>query len=320
MAAIADAVDDRRRVETIHSAIDGALAAFAPDVAHRARLLLYAMLSPRVGSDRPDRWSGSRLTGDGFPFELSFCTADDRLRFTVEPGRRDLNPTERLDFALAVLKRCGEAVPDDVVERCRTIQRDATLAYGAWVGCRVSSEGHSLKLYVEVPDAQRPDLPPPYFTLPERSIAMRMLAYSSNGFESYVRVPSLEPRHLPAILAPAGLEHRAGELVEVIRDVYGFSIRGRLPGAFVGISLSGAESAPRVTMYLFARALWGSDARIRRQFARVAGACGWNPDTYLQVTAPMAARESWQTYHGLLGITIDCAAISFALGVRPVCA
>ena len=316
----ATAADNRCRVDTIHSAIDGALAVFSPDVAHKARLLTRVMFAERVTSGRPDRWDGSRLTGDGFPFELSFCTADDRLRFTVEPGRRDLEPDERFDFALAVMERCGAAVPDHVVERCRAIQRHAVLTYGAWVGCRVSSEGHSLKLYVEMPDAQRATLPTPPFALPDRPILMRMLAYSPAGYESYVRVPSLEPRHLPAILAPAGLAHRAAELMEVLRQAYGYRIRGRLPGPGVGISFGGTESAPRVTVYLFARSLWGADARIRQQFVRVAGASGWNPAAYLEVTAPMAVRESWQTYHGLLGVTLDRSSMCFAVGVRPVCA
>lgn len=304
----------------IHSAIDRALSAFPQDVAHKARPLIRAMMAPRVSSDRRDAWGGSRLTGDGFPFELSFCTADHRLRFAVEPGGRDLTPAQRFDFAVAALQRCGAPVPAHIVETCRVIHRNAILNYGAWVGCRVSSEGHALKLYVEVPEAQRATLPTPPVTLPDRSIAMRMMAYSSNGFESYVRVPSLEPRHLAAVLAAAGLEHRAGELLDVLREAYGCRIRGRLPGPSVGVSFAGTESAPRVTVYVFARSLWGSDARIRRQFVRIASADGWNPDTYLQVTAPMAARESWQTYHGLFGVTLDRSTMSFAIGVRPVCA
>lgn len=320
MTASAHAIDDRRRVDVIHSAIDRALSAFPQDVAHKARPLIRAMMAPRVYSGRPDAWGGSQLTGDGFPFELSLCTADHRLRFTAEPGRRDLTPEQRFDFAIAALQRCGASVPAHIVETCRAIHRNAVLNYGAWVGCRVSSEGHALKLYVEVPEAQRTTLPTPHFTLPDRSIVMRMLAYSSGGVESYVRVPSLEPRHLPAILAPAGLEDRAGELLEFLREAYGCRIGARVPGPSVGVSFTGTVSAPRVTVYLFARSLWGSDARIRRQFVRIASAYGWNPDTYLQVTAPIAARDSWQTYHGLFGVTLDRSTMSFAIGVRPVCA
>ena len=320
MIAVAHAISDRCRVEPIHPAIDVALSAFSPAVADRAAPLIRAALAPRIGSERPDRWGRSRLTGDGFPFELSFCTADHRLRFTAEPGAPDLAPAHRLDAAVNLLQRLDACVAPDIVDACRALQRDAPLTYGAWIGCRVSGDGHALKLYVEVPEPARDvRVPVPPLVLPDRSVVMRMIACSNGAFESYARVPSLEPRHVPAILAPAGVAHRAGELLELLSSAYGYSIRGRVPGPSVGVSyVSTGSDISRVTLYLFARSLWGSDARIRRQFVRLASAHGWDPQTYLQVTAPMAARDSWQTYHGLVGITLDGAAMSVAIGVRPV--
>lgn len=320
MDAVAQATRERDRVESIHPAIDSALSAFPRAVAEGAGRLLRAALAPRIGGEGSEWWRGSALTGDGMPFELSFCTADDRLRFTAEPGAPGLAPTHRLDAAVALLRRLDAGVPAEFVDACRAMQRDARLAYGAWIGGRVSHEAHALKLYVEVPEAAcHVTWPMPRLALADRSAIPRMLAYSTGAVECYARVPSLEPRHLQAVLSPAGLEHRAGELVTLLTDAYGHAIRGRVPGPSVGVSyVSTGSTTSRVTLFLFVRSLWGPDARIRREFVRIAGAHGWDPRTYLQVTSPMSARERWQTHHGLVGFALEGEAMSVAIGVRPV--
>jgi hypothetical protein len=314
------ATKERDRVESIHPAIDRALCAFPRAVADRAGWLLRAALVSRIGREGQEPWRGSRLTGDGMPFELSFCTADRRLRFTAEPGAPGLAPARRLDAAVALLRQFDAGVPPVVVDACRAMQRDAPLAYGAWMGGRVSQEAHALKLYVEVPEeACHVTWPMPRLALADRTGVLRMVAYSNAAIECYARVPSLEPRHLPAVLAPAGLEHRAAELLALLADAYGHAIRGRVPGPSVGVSYVSTGSTPsRVTLFLFARSLWGPDARIRREFVRMAGAHGWDPRTYLEVTSPMSARESWQTHHGLVAVALDGEAMSVAIGVRPV--
>ena len=83
MPATAHAVDDRFGMAALHPSVDGALRVYPQGVAHKARPVIRALLLPRVEGARPDRWGGSRLTGDGFPFELSFCSGDARLRVTV---------------------------------------------------------------------------------------------------------------------------------------------------------------------------------------------------------------------------------------------
>ena len=322
MNAVAVRAHDQRRVEMIHPAIDGALSAFPDRIASDAGSLLNALLDRRAEGDRLDRWSGSRLTGDGFPVELSFCTADDRLRFTVEPGAGDVQPEKRLDVVLDLLEHLGACVPTGIADTFRAMQRGATLQYGAWIGCRVGGEGHALKVYVEVPEqADTLTLPGPRLALPDRTVTMQMVAYTpaTEAFEWYARIPSLEPQYVPALLAPAALEGRAGEFMALLTDAYGYAIRGRLPGSAVGVSYVTADGATsRVTVYLFARTLWGSDARIRRQFVRLAEMHGWNADTYLKVTAPIAARESWQTFHGLVGFTLEGSMTALTIGVRPV--
>jgi hypothetical protein len=216
----------------------------------------------------------------------------------------------------------GDPVPEGVARSFAAMQAVESLAFGAWVGCRVGPEDVAYKLYAEIPPGAPPtrliDRP---ITLSDRSVIPRMVAYSpaTLAYESYLRVPSLEPRHLPTLLAPAMQQAGASRLVEVVEDAYGHRIRGRLPGPSVGVSYLTRGGAPIVTLHLYARAIWGSDARIRAGFERMAAGLGWDPSTYLAVTAPIASREDWRTYHGILSITLDPAHdLSLGIGVRPV--
>ena len=307
----------------IHPAIAHALCAFPAVLARRAAGPIQLILGRRLAGEAPNAWRSSCLTGDGFPFELAFCTGDDRLRFTIEPGYEDLDPHTRLDLAGELIRTLGEEqLPLEVLEDFRAIQAGAPLEYGAWIGCRVGSDRMGVKLYVEIPDgwtgtSLRHAAP----VLPDRVVVPRMTAYtpSTGAFEVYFRVPSLEPRHLPAVLAPAGMEVHAPWLVGLIEEAYGHVVRGRLPGPSVGVSYVAEPGRSRVTLHFYARALWGSDARIRRGWPRLATALGWDDQAYLQVTRPLAERESWRTFHGLVGISLDAPPrITVSIGVRPV--
>jgi hypothetical protein len=305
---------------SIHPAIDHALSAFPAAEALQAAAAIRCACGPRLASGVPEAWTGSRLTGDGFPLEISFSTADPRLRFTVEPGGRGLPMRERLEFAASVVETVGGiGVPEATLSGLRAMQADTPLAYGAWVGCRTASSGTDCKLYVEVPRGA--PMRVRSLVLDERDVVPRMLAYSPSGnsFEAYCRVPSLEPRHLPAVLEGIDGEARARWLLEFIEDAYGHRVRERLPGPSVGVSFLRHAQEKRVTLHFYARALWGSDSGIRRGFSRIARAIGWDDEAYLRVTAPLAERDEWRTYHGLFGITIDAAHCMFlSIGVRPI--
>jgi hypothetical protein len=280
------------------------------------------MLGERFARGCSDAWRSSRLTGDGFPFEIAFSTADDRLRFTLEPGGHDLDPHQRLDRASELMNLLSDdPVPPNVLQQSRAMQLAAPLKFGAWVGCRISEEGAAFKLYAEVPPGRLSSLNDLPLTLSDRTIIPRMFAYSpaTGVFESYVRVPSLEPHHLPAVLAPAGLEAQAPWFINFIEEAYSHVVRGRLPGPSVGVSYVTERGSTRITLHFYARALWGSDARIRRGFSRVARAFDWDTERYLEMTAPMATRESWRCYHGIFGITLSrFLPTSLTIGLRPI--
>jgi len=322
LASVVDIVMDEATGVSIQPEIDYALSASGLRTARRAEDTIRVLLAERLASSEPGAWRSSRLTGDGFPFEIAFCTADDRLRFIVEPGRHDLDPHQRLNVASDLIGLLiDDQIPADVLNELRVLQFDAPLRYGAWIGCRISEERTAFKVYAEVPPER--SLPFDYapLELSDRRIVPRMLAYSpaKREFESYVRVPSLEPCHLPAILAPVGLEAKAAWLIEFLEDAYGYAIRGRLPGPSVGVSYVREPGLGAITLHFYARALWGFDARIRRNFARLAQSFDWDPSAYLELTEPIATRESWQTFHGIVGITLSQSGeTSLTIGLRPV--
>jgi hypothetical protein len=304
---------------SIEPAIDRALAAYPRELARRAAPLIHRLLDGhfdgRTGS------YGSRLTGDGFPFELGFSTGDDgRLRFTACPAGDSPIARFRDECRNAGVSACEG---DGVWRALAELQRGAAPRHEAWIGGRVDGNGVVLKAYVRVPEGARvPAMCPQGPALPDRPVVPRMIGYtpSTDLLESYFRIPSLEPEHVVGLLGPARMGERTRRLLEFLEHAYGYRLRGRLPGPSVGVSYATRPQGHRVSLHFYARSLWGSDARIRNGFIRLAAECGWNTDVYREVTEPMAARERWTTYHGLFGITLDesCDDCALSIGVRPI--
>lgn len=278
-------------------------------------------LSARHAEDGDEAFRGSTLTGDGFPLEFGVSALDPRLRFTCEPGSRNLPPMARMQLAAKLAGQLGgKTLPAHLLATLRWAQQGADLAYGGWLGARIDDKGAvQAKLYAEL----SPDRPPPMLgeyvpRLPYRPVEPRMLGIDCDGqAELYLRLPSLLPAELPALLAPAGMEARADEVVALLSKSYGQPFRDRLPGSSVGVSYAAGDSGCAVTLYFFARALWGGDARIRQRFAALI-ADPAQRETYWRATAPLAGRDLWQTRHGLAGLVLRPAALpSWVVGFRP---
>jgi hypothetical protein len=330
------------KVGTMHPALDQALDVFPADTAARAAAALQTLLHDRISDGGEDAWSASRLTGGGFPVEITFTTADDRLRYTLEPAGRSVTPRQRLEAAIHMIDILSPAaLPEYVAQAFRSLQRSGVLTFGAWIGGRHSAAESQYKIYAETPDVDAAHgilsaalsawvAEIPVARLYDRSASLQMVAYSpsSEQWELYYRVKSLTPYHVPGALAPVGLASQTEELLSYVKDAYGYPLGERLPGESVGISYSvraaNAESsasqpgAQSVTLYFFARALWGGDARIRRQFGRFSAALGWDDGRYQKITAGLSSRRIWKTYHGIVGITLlRGGKMALSIGVRP---
>jgi hypothetical protein len=314
----------------IHPALDQALDVFPANIASRAAAALRSLLYERITADGERAWSSSRLTGDGFPVEITFTTADNRLRYTVEPASCDLDPGTRRDVSVQLINSlCPTPLPEGLPDAFQAIQAAGDLSFGAWLGGRHSADESQYKIYVETPNGAGVEdrvaavlgaYPQPQ--RPARGAELRMIAYSpgSKQCEIYFRMRSLAAHHVPGLLVPLGFAAKSEELLRYLKDAYGFPLGERLPGPSVGVSYTWRVNEPpqAVSLFFFARSLWGGDARIRQQFGRLSRALGWNDSSYQKLTTPLATRRSWKTYHGILGMTLTRSGqMALSIGVRP---
>ena len=306
----------------------------APAATERLSKALRVLLWQAYASDAPRAWQFSRLTGDGFPFELAFTTADAHLRYTADPGSPDMAALERLPYAVGLLSELGQPPIDpQVLTYLVTMQQAGTsLDYGAWIGGRHAldrPDTDRFKLYAEVPPgdlaAHLPFLSV-YLNLPARlltrPVQWRMLAIepATGRLEFYFRYQSLAPDTLPLLLQPAGLHARSEELLDFLQQAYAHALGERIPGGSVGFSyaLIPGHQAINFSLFLFTRLLWGGDARIRPRFSERLQAAGRDSSAYWQITSPLAERDIYQTYHGLLGVGVSAQSpIQLSLSVRP---
>jgi hypothetical protein len=316
------------------------LARSTPEAAGRASLALRVLLRRSYSTDASNTWNSSRLTGDGFPVEFSFTTGDTQVRYTADPGGSDLPAQERLGEALGLMAELGEPVADPGVlgylAACQQ-QRAEALRYGAWVGGRHPVHGagvHPLardrfKLYGEVPEQELESHRsfidgflkfPPRLYQSAAQLTIIATEPASGRIELYLRTRQLELVDLPLLLEAAGLRQRAGELIAFVEEAYAHRLEGRIPGGSAGISYAFIPGSSEViiTLYLFTRMLWGGDSRIRRSFSGRLKTAEVNPEAYRELTASLASRDVYQTFHGLLGFSIaPSASIQLSLGVRP---
>lgn len=306
-----------------------AIAARTPRAARRAGAALAHILRDIESSRCPEyAWTASRLTGDGYPVEFTFTSRDEVVRYTVAPWP-DEPVHARLGLACELICELGgQRVPASVADALRPLTAGLDEpSYGAWIGGRhedAATTRDRFKLYVQAAPGARPEVElasDPQPILHDREIELRLYAYepASDVHERYFRVRRLHPHHLRPLLRCAGLAHRTDELVELIRRSYGHPIDDAIPGGSVGFSLAGPIGGPTVfTLYVFARALWGGDRRIRRALAELAAARGWELSAYQQASAPLADRDVHSTYHAMTGFVIDAdGSIDVTVGLRP---
>ena len=331
--------NDQAHHPDIRAALEAILHS-APEARERVSAALRVLLRGAYAANTPEAWKFSRLTGDGFPLEFTFSTADTHLRYAADPGALALPVTERLAEAIERMDELGQApCAFQVLDYLKTWQQEATdnLSYGAWVGGRhpvKQADGNGIledrfKLYAEIPATpweshltfirKYLDLPP---RLLERPVQLRMVAMepSTGRIEFYFRIHHLETGVLPLLLRPAGLQQRSVELADFIEQAYGHPLSERIPGGSVGFSYSLIPGSKTIvfTLFLFTRLLWGGDARIRSRFAERLRTAGQDPSAYWRFSAPLAERDVYQTYHGLIGLAMaPQAPIQLTLGVRP---
>ena len=275
-------------------------------------------------------WRFSRLTGDGFPAELAFTSADPAsFRYTVEVAGPEIAEEDRLARAEALLECLGSPpLPEPLGARLRRMQKGgAPLRWGAWIGGRHSAGGSRLKLYLETPE----DAPAVRAFLEERLgpdplLPRQGLIYKGVGVEPatgrlevYLGIPRLEVWEVERLLGKTGLAGRGEDLFALLGRALGRPFRETVPGLF-GVSLTFGLEDPSPTFALFAAcpALFGGDGAARIRLLGLAAELDWNLDGYAKLTEPLAGRTGPQTAHGVAAFAVAARGpATLGFSVRP---
>jgi hypothetical protein len=301
------------------------------DAARQARRTLDVLLERRYALEaRPDAWTSSPLTGDGFPVELSATTADRSIRYTVDPCERDVPAAERLGVALDLLERVGARVRDaPTLHALRMLQDSGSgLRWGAWIGGRHDRRGDRFKLYVEVP---RDDLSAGVRVaegvlgsdalLRGGGVVLQFAGVELAGgrVELYFRSAALERWQAEAAMRLGGVGERAEETLALYAAVVRRPVRDRLPGAPHGFSVSVADDAPRVfSLFTHARSVGGGDGGIRAHLLELARRRGESLGAYAALSRPQRDGWGWRTRHGMVAVVATATGtLHLQVGLRP---
>jgi hypothetical protein len=304
-----------------------------PEPTHRASAALKTLLHGVYTEVLPDfAWHASKLTGDGFPLELTFTSADNIIRYTAEAAAPTMSAAKRLSSVLQLVEQLSlQPIPPDMNHALHSVQATGEpLHYGIWVGGRHegdSSASDRFKIYLEIADGERmPVLPPPLITEPQpylanRKLKLRIYGYEPTSYthERYYRIEQCMTYHVYHLLNQIGLAHRTQDLLALIETANGRALNGKIPGGSVGFSFSQKPGQPVVfTLFLFARSVWGGDRSILQGLSELADTQNWDLGLYPEIAAPLVSRNIYNTYHGLFGLVVTPnLPIQATIGLRP---
>jgi len=245
-------------------------------------------------------WQFSRINGDGYPVEFTYSTADMAVRFTAETAGPEVNESRRLDLALALL----DAPPAAGVETVRAMQRRRPLRFGAWVGGGAGRQ----KVYAECPPGTAS-----VWAIAGAHLRMVGLTAGEASVEYYYRRNFLESADAGLLLCRCGLGGRYADLLAEVERATGRSTESMLLPTDAGYSVAETPAGRVVSVFTFARSLWGSDANIRRTMLRL-----HNMPEYEKASRAVADREGPDTRHGVLAwIVAGDRPVEWRISLRP---
>jgi len=277
-------------------------------------------------------WRSSRLTGDGYPVELSFAADDPALRWTADVAGPEVDPAQRLPAAIEAITSWDPDTADlleTYAPALHAFQRAGQLRWGCWVGGRSLGEAARWKLYIEIPPQGLPRAGPACALLHavdrphDPTTSVRMIGWDprADRQELYVRVAHLDTLRLSRLLDLAAARHRLGELLDVLQAAYRRPVRPRLPGTDHGLTVSfdrATGTVAAVSVCAFAVAMFGPDAHTRAAVLALAADRGWRLGGYPAVSAPLANTTIFPTAHQMVTITVTAdGPIRFHIGLRP---
>ena len=288
-----------------------------PGVA-RARRALVHLLAPQSSSAWPEvSWRFSRLTGDGYPFELTCCTVP-HTRYTLEVGPPELPDHQRLPLALSLLRAAGERADVQSSDgrsaaALTELQQGRPLRYGAWLSGRHTNTADSYKAYAEVPvGASWAAAAPLLGALPFGSHCGMVGLASDGSQELYFRVPALTWEDLELLCGRHGLQRHLPALTSLLLLLSGRTV---LPPTPTGLSVTfHSGRLQSIALIVAVRDLIGGDGAAQTVLARF-----FPPQSgYARVSQTLAGRAGPLTHHSALSFALTAAGLQgVSVGLRP---
>jgi hypothetical protein len=195
---------------------------------------------------------------------------------------------------------------------------DAALRWGAWGGGFHDGVANRRKIYIEATPSERAATraAPTIRGLPSgASLRFVGTTKGSNDREYYFRRDNLTIAEVGRLMCGAELRECATPLLDAIAKTLPWPTRDRLLRADAGFSVVPGRA---VSVFTYARRVWGSDASIRRAMLRLAEQRGWDVDLYDEVTRPLQNADGYLTHHGVLAwIAAPERPIELRISVRP---
>lgn len=285
----------------------------APNSTASAEEALGQALSHLRASAWPEvAWSFSRINGDGFPVEFTFSSSENGLRYTTEIAGPEIDEQDRWRYALNWV---GNSAPDSMRSQFVRRWQSGPLRWGAWVGGYHSESSCRRKAYLEVnsatPSAASPGVP----TISGAKLRFLGVDASTTQTEFYFRRDAIEAADVGRLLWQLGSRECFAPMCETMSATLPWPTNDRLLPTSSGFSIA---TGGILTIYTYARCIWGGDANIRRSMLNLAAKQRWNFDLYEAVTRPLEGHTSHLTFHGILAwIAVPGRPIEVRISVRP---
>jgi hypothetical protein len=259
-------------------------------------------------------WCFSRINGDGFPIEFTFSSAQPELRYTTEIAPPEVSEQDRWQYAWRWAG--GPAFgspPTSLVSGCQS----GNLRWGAWVGGSHSESQDRRKVYLEASTNTATQTFRDVPIVPGAELRFVGIDSAGTNPEFYFRRDCLAPADVGRVLWQLGWGGCFTPICEAISATVPWPTNEYLLPTSSGFSIAPARA---LTVYTYARCLWGSDASIRHHALELATKNSWDFRLYDAVTKPLEHRDSYLTYHGILAwIVAPGRPVEVRISVRPPC-
>jgi hypothetical protein len=297
--------------------------------AARARTALVPWLDNLSQSQWPRvAWQFSRLTADGFPFELVFSSLDPSIRYTVEVCGPEQSPGRRLSSACLQLSTLGlGGLPDSQLRSMASLQAGGSLKFGCWLGGRSSKDADRYKLYIETPPETRiqdwlnllPGVPELQIPLTWR-LHMVGCELAPGSTELYFAGPEINAWEITQLPRYIGLRSAPPELLDLVRRAFGRELPAAFPGDTTGWSLAfSPDGAVTYTFFLFAKHLGDDNGPLRDWMQQIGSSLSWDLSLYREIASPLwTDRRCLDRGHGMVAFSaMPDGRLGMAIGLRP---